>query len=356
MGKVKLYGSNNFTPNDLPGGVTLDRGNISAFYAGCLGGACCVPAGTPAGYTDVKWRTHTEYSYGGYFCVVFPSDYNRSCDPLTVMQNESLTDGIDFFTNNNNANKRLLGRAGTDIPDDAVVNYVRVWLSGKCPSKNTNYVRPYYQIIGTSGDPASGVSPGDELDKNWPVDGPNTAAFTLGPGTESTVQKSAKLLSIPSRVLNGKLVKNTGFGIRFGKNSGVDVSGLPSPGQVNFYLNELGIEIGYNIAQYVVTTDSAAPTSTSAVLFGTVNPFGDTSGFNFFQYGTTNQLGTSTALVAQPASTSYQSTATITGLSVNTVYYYRAAAKDSAGEYHYGEIKSFYTQSGCTIHISMTGA
>jgi len=389
MARVKIYGSTLFTPTDLPAGVTLERGNLIAVYAGCLGGDCCIPAGEGGGYSDVMWRTNTEWSYGGYFCGLFPQDQGRSCSPLVVMQDENTSSGLDHFTNLANSNKRLLMRVDDDIPDNAVVSYVRVWLSGSAqgfdfrPSYLNEYktgageifwVKPHYQIIGSLGNASSlnigqettTLPPGpDNQDTGWAVDGNNTKYFRLTSNTKNTVQKSVKLTSIPGRTMNGALIKHTGFGYRFAKAStgGTNYSDDllqigPGPGLGNFWINELAVEIGFDLsADFDVVTVNAVPTATTAVLYGTVNPNGDTGAVNsnFFQYGLTINLGTNTPEIPQPSSALHSTTASISGLTTNKLYFYRAAARTSSGNIAYGETKTFFTSTSCSTRVSLVG-
>lgn len=368
--RVKIYGSPNFTPNDLPGGVVLERGSMANVWAGCFGYTTDVNGNRVfgCGMDDVAWRTRTEWSKGGYFCSCFPQDLCRDSFPLVYMQDGSPGTGWDTFTNYNAAsNKWLLMRIGLgDITNEASISYIRLWMSGKCPSKTTNWVRPYYWVVGTNGDPTCNVSPGDGSDKGWNVaTGSQPGYFILGQGTATVPQATVKLTAIKGGYpMTGRTIRNTAFGVRFGTATydsyveGEKVAPAPhAPGLVEFQINELAIEVGFSLSLYDITTDSCTPTSTTLDVFGTINPHGDTGGTNFFEYGLTNQLGTATPEVPSPGTgLTYQSTAHITGLTTNKVYYFRAVAKDSTGTLHYGEIKNCYTQSGCTVHTSLLGA
>jgi len=96
-------------------------------------------------------------------------------------------------------------------------------------------------------------------------------------------------------------------------------------------------------SQPTVNTNSASNiTQNSATLNGSVNGNG-LSTSAWFEWGTTTSLGNSTAQNAYgTGSASYS--ATISGLSPNTLYYYRAAAQNSQGIVQ-GNIVSFTTSS-----------
>src|SRR3989339_914996 len=91
-----------------------------------------------------------------------------------------------------------------------------------------------------------------------------------------------------------------------------------------------------------VTTNSATNTSVDfAVLNGYVNPNGTNDTAYWFEWGTSTGLGNQTAHYSQGASASNIS-ATLSGLTSNTTYYYRATAQNTQGVV-YGSIISFTT-------------
>lgn len=90
----------------------------------------------------------------------------------------------------------------------------------------------------------------------------------------------------------------------------------------------------------VVSTSGATSSATDyAVLNGYVDPSGTTDTTRWFEWGTSTNLNNSTQKLSQGSSASSIS-ATLTGLSQNTVYYYRAVAQNSQGTV-YGSILSF---------------
>jgi hypothetical protein len=84
-------------------------------------------------------------------------------------------------------------------------------------------------------------------------------------------------------------------------------------------------------APSATTGNASSVTFSSAIVFGTVNPHGQATTFDF-QYGTTRSYGSETPL--SPAGASERSirvSQTITGLQPHTTYHYRILASSSAG-------------------------
>jgi hypothetical protein len=96
----------------------------------------------------------------------------------------------------------------------------------------------------------------------------------------------------------------------------------------------------------VTTIQANKITSTSAKLWGAVNPQGSTT-TAWFQYGTSTALGKSTTAKSLGRSyTLLAHSATVT-LSPDTTYYFRVVAKNSYGT-SYGELEQFKTLVGTT--------
>ncbi len=98
-----------------------------------------------------------------------------------------------------------------------------------------------------------------------------------------------------------------------------------------------------------VTTGSATSvTSNSATLNGTVNPNG-ASTTAYFQYGTTTSYGSTTASQSMGSGTTAVSIpgGSISGLTCNTTYHYRAVGSNSGGT-NYGSDMTFLT-SACPV-------
>ncbi len=92
----------------------------------------------------------------------------------------------------------------------------------------------------------------------------------------------------------------------------------------------------------VVTTGSAATTSTTATLSATVNPHGSPTAFAF-EYGLTTAFGLLSAVDSAGSANGNQAvTATLTGLSPGTTYRYRVVATNAAGTAT-GAVASFTT-------------
>jgi trimeric autotransporter adhesin len=93
----------------------------------------------------------------------------------------------------------------------------------------------------------------------------------------------------------------------------------------------------------VVTTNSATNiTATSATLNGSLNPHGLTTTI-FFQYGTTTNYGSATAMQSQTGNTYRNITANINGLTSHTTYHFRMVATNANGT-RMGSDRTFTTQ------------
>lgn len=93
------------------------------------------------------------------------------------------------------------------------------------------------------------------------------------------------------------------------------------------------------------TTSATNITQTSATLRGTVNPSNNSTSA-WFEWGTTSSLGnTLSSINAGNGSSNVDVAITLSGLSENTVYYYRAVAQNSYG-IAYGSIMNFVTLGG----------
>lgn len=92
----------------------------------------------------------------------------------------------------------------------------------------------------------------------------------------------------------------------------------------------------------VFTGDAINVTESSAALNGIVNGTCLTSGII---YGTTSTLSYENGTLVSSSSVSSDGSysVSVTGLGINTTYYYRAFALVSGGEYVYGEVRSFRT-------------
>jgi hypothetical protein len=100
-------------------------------------------------------------------------------------------------------------------------------------------------------------------------------------------------------------------------------------------------DCGDNNNLVTVNTRNADTSSTFAALNGYVDPNGSGDTVHWFEWGSNYSLGQSTQYVSQGNSASSFST-TVSGLNPNSTYYYRAAARSSAGTV-YGSILSFTT-------------
>ena len=96
-----------------------------------------------------------------------------------------------------------------------------------------------------------------------------------------------------------------------------------------------------------ITNPATLIASFSARLNGSVNPHGLTTSV-YFQYGTTNSYGLTTAPQSRTGNTFLNISATISGLTASTTYHFRMVTTNSAGT-RYGSDETFYHASSNRI-------
>ena len=102
---------------------------------------------------------------------------------------------------------------------------------------------------------------------------------------------------------------------------------------------------GQATAPIVVTGAATLITDTTATLNGTVNPAGSATTYQF-QYGLTTAYGsTTTAASAGSGFTAVPESASLTGLTLGTVYHFRVTATNAAGTSN-GADATFTTSGG----------
>ena len=110
-------------------------------------------------------------------------------------------------------------------------------------------------------------------------------------------------------------------------------------------------------APTVSTGSASSLTSSGASVGGTVNPNGvDTQGW--FQYGTNSTLSGASSTTPQDlgsGSSNVAFNASLSGLTADTTYYFRALASNSAGTVN-GSISSFTTSAASQAPSATTGA
>ena len=90
-----------------------------------------------------------------------------------------------------------------------------------------------------------------------------------------------------------------------------------------------------------ITNPATLIASFSAKLNGSVNPHGLTTSV-YFQYGTTNSYGLTTAPQSRTGNTALNISANISGLTASTTYHFRIVTTNSAGT-RYGSDRTFTT-------------
>lgn len=352
MGGVRMYGSLNFTPNDIPAGDVFDRADFTFIWAGCLGSGSTPPCGSE--HVDTGLRSATAWSFGGYGCSDFIN--NETCNDCNTptgagcmpqsLQDEGMGTGWNSFLNANGINKRVVAIVGTDLPAGTTITYVRVWIRGGSFEGTTKKPQPFWQFNDGAG---SGAYPAVSSGTQW-----DPGNWSVSSSTYNLLQASSKWTTNPSATQpwTPALMASMGWGVRHGPRG---AEGNPGAGTIN--ISEMGVEVGYASAvQYTVTTGPAlSVTGTAATLTGSVNPFGDASGSFFFQYGTNTALGSATAETPQPLTTLYSVSVDLAGLTSDTTYYYRLVARDSTGTLRFGQTLNFLTVSSCSTRSSLVG-
>ncbi|OGI81198.1 hypothetical protein A3B93_01805 [Candidatus Nomurabacteria bacterium RIFCSPHIGHO2_02_FULL_42_24] len=201
-------------------------------------------------------------------------------------------------------------------------------------------VGPTYAVLNGSYD-ANGKS--TSVWFQWGTDsssfGSNTSSLNIGVGS-SNYNKFISGLK-PSTTYYFRLVGNNGDGTIYG--STLNFTTQSSTGGVTQQNNNTGTP--------TVTTSSASGiNNSSAVLNGYINPNGNTM-TRWFDWGTSSgSLTNSTSSGSQGSSTGNFSD-TISNLSANTTYYFRAVGRTSGGQTYYGSTSSFQTANTNTSSL-----
>jgi hypothetical protein len=361
---IRLYGATDITPGDIPTGVVPTRADFTRLWQGCLGN-CDPPqynpprelgVGTGAGGSNEA----SAWSFGGYGSGNLLNSQSTNENIRGLIQNENRNSGWNSFLNGNAINKRLLAVVGDDLPSGTQIAYVRIWVRCGCGVKPKKYLQPYWQRIyngeGVPDKAGSAEWPNVSSTTEWDT----TTKFVCNPGSTGydQIQSSSKWETTPlSGTWTPEMMGRLAWGVRHGRRG---TEGQPSnTGDPAFHgVASLMIEVGYDAAvEYEVTTlPAVGVTGTEATLQGQVNPFGDTGGDYFFQYGTSELLGTETAHQPQPLNGDiYETSQALAGLSSDTVYYFRACATDSNGVEHYGQILTFLTVTPCSVRAGLVG-
>ncbi|MCU0660139.1 MAG: hypothetical protein MUD00_00790 [Candidatus Pacebacteria bacterium] len=103
-----------------------------------------------------------------------------------------------------------------------------------------------------------------------------------------------------------------------------------------------------------LTSLSTAVTQTSATINGVVTNSTDASATGWFEYGRTTSLGAKTPTRSLGTSSSRSMIETVTGLSSDTIYYFRAVAESDNGEISRGDILTFKTAGVQTVQVVTT--
>jgi len=190
-------------------------------------------------------------------------------------------------------------------------------------------VGPTYAVLNGSYD-ANGKS--TSVWFQWGTDsssfGSNTSSLNIGIGS-SNYNKFISGLK-PSTTYYFRLVGNNGDGTIYG--STLNFTTQSSTGSQN-----------NNTGTPTVTTSSASGiNNSSAVLNGYINPNGNTM-TRWFDWGTSSGSLTNSTSSGSQGSSAGNFSDTISNLSANTTYYFRAVGRASGGQTYYGSTLNFQT-------------
>jgi len=205
---------------------------------------------------------------------------------------------------------------------------------GDVPSVFTNSSS---NISTTSATLQGSVNPNNSGTTAWFEYGPTqslgftTSTFAIGGGTSQTSFSGTAFSLSPNTTYYYKAVAQNSYGTARGS-------------ILSFTTQANQIEQNQGGAPVARTEAMSGISTTSATLLGSINPNG-ASTEGWFEYGTTQSLGSSTSRQNVGSGSGFNNfNFTLTSLSQNTTYYYRAMAQNNFGTSQ-GTILSFMTQS-----------
>lgn len=181
------------------------------------------------------------------------------------------------------------------------------------------------------------IAYGSSLASSADADG-TSALASIGNKITSDISFLSSLVSLKKITIDTTLFTNNSFNSL--RNNSVELDSV-SPGRPNPFapMGNDGLNIASSSVSKVVTGQASGVTSTSATLNGMVNVSNGVTDV-YFKYGTTKDLGITTAIVKQSLVGTFIKS--VLGLTPKTTYFYKACAKINGGE-TCGEIVSFTT-------------
>ncbi len=198
-------------------------------------------------------------------------------------------------------------------------------------------------VTSTSATLNGSVNPNGVATTAWFEWGTSSTLSTFSTTTTQSIGSGTSDVSVTVN-LTGLSVNTTYYYRVVGQNS----AGITRGSIVSFTTS--------GIAPIVTTNAASSISSTSATLNGTVNPNGALS-TAYFEWGTSSTLSTYSTTASQSigsGTSDVSVTANLTGLSVNTTYYYRVVGQNSVGTQK-GLIVSF-TTSGIAPTVTTSSA
>ncbi|HMD20537.1 MAG TPA: protease pro-enzyme activation domain-containing protein, partial [Alloacidobacterium sp.] len=308
--------------------------------------ACTTPSGTtPAtcsgGYAKPSWQTGTGV----------PADGKRDVPDVSLFASSGVLNSayvicdsdISPCTYSNDTDAVDQGVGGTSVSSPAMAGIMAL-VNQKMGSAQGNANAGFYGLAALdnrSSCNSTTVGSGNACNF-YDITTDNNAVPCIPNSPNCTVHHSGDVVG----VLNG-----------YTSTPGYDLStGLGSV-NANNLVNNWHLVAAATAIPAVSTGAASSVTTTAATVAGTANPEGSSTQA-YFRYGTSSTLSSSTSTTMQSigaGSSNVNVTASLSGLTVNTTYYYQIWATNSAGTVA-GPINSFTTLATVPLPTVTTGA
>ncbi|MBM4169755.1 MAG: T9SS type A sorting domain-containing protein, partial [Ignavibacteria bacterium] len=263
----------------------------------------------------------------------------------------SFASKVDYVTGSGPESVAVGDIDGDGKPDLAVANYSSSTVSVFRDTSTSGTISFASKVDYATGSNPESVTIGD-------IDGDGKPDLAVGSWTSHTVSVFRNTSTSGTISFASKVDYATGTNPSSVAIGDLDGDGKPDLAVANVNSHTFSVlrnVIGSAISPTVTTSAASSMTSSSATLNGNVNPNGAAT-TAYFEWGTSSTLATSTATTSQSVgsgTTPVSVTASLTGLTANTTYYYRVVGQNSAGTQR-GSIISFTTRTtttGITVRV-----